>query len=320
VWDAFVKVNNLGGKVTTVPVQSDPSPLASGEIDGYVGFVTNEAVTMKVRGLDVRTLAFQDFGLPTLYETYVVQAGSLQDAKKRQQIKAVITGEIGSGAGRTRWPTRGRAVDLALNDFGKSLGLNRDQQTAQATGQNPLIVSADTDQHGLFWMTDAAISQSVQTAGGAGTPLKPALFTNEILAEIPMTWPARCRQPPRPHCPSSWGAAAAAGDHAPAGELASWRGSGGGGLVALAVAGVISARLGGSKPPAGCLSGSWLVARRVLALTCGASATFSLVARRVLALTCGASATFSVSYRMTSSGRGPARQLRAASLAGRRNG
>jgi site-specific recombinase XerD len=40
----------------------------------------------------------------------------------------------------------------------------------------------------------------------------------------------------------------------------------------------------------------------------------------VLALTCGASATFSVSYRMTSSGRGPARQLRAASLAGRRNG
>jgi hypothetical protein len=47
-----------------------------------------------------------------------------------------------------------------------------------------LIVSTDTDQHGLFWMTDAAIQQSVQTAVSSGTPLKLALFTNEILAEI----------------------------------------------------------------------------------------------------------------------------------------
>ncbi len=94
VWDAFVKVNKLGGKFTQVPVQADPSPLAAGEIDGYVGFYTNEANILRVRGVPVHTLLFSDYGLPLLYETYACTASSLQDSAHRKAIKAILTGEI----------------------------------------------------------------------------------------------------------------------------------------------------------------------------------------------------------------------------------
>ena len=50
VWNAFLAVNHLQGKVVTVPVQDDPSLVVSGDIDGFLGFYTNEAVTLEVKG------------------------------------------------------------------------------------------------------------------------------------------------------------------------------------------------------------------------------------------------------------------------------
>jgi len=182
VWDAFVKVNNLGGKFTQVPAQADPSPLAAGEIDGYVGFYTNEANILRVRGVPVHTLLFNDYGLPLLYETYACTASSLQDSAQRKTIKGILTGEIRGWQDQVANAQIG--VNLALNDFGKTLGLSAKQQQLQAITQNQLIVSPVTKKHGLFWMTPEAIAQSVETLQRAGTPVKADLFDNSLLAEI----------------------------------------------------------------------------------------------------------------------------------------
>jgi len=182
VWDAFVTVNNLKGKFTQVPAQADPAPLAAGEIDGYVGFYTNEANILRVRGVPVHTLLFNDYGLPTLYETYAAPSSALQDPAQRKAIKGILTGEIRGWQDQVSDPSIG--VNLALNDFGKKLGLDAKQQQLQAQTQNYLIVSPATKQHGLFWMTPEAIAQSVETLARSQTTVKPSLFDNSLLAEI----------------------------------------------------------------------------------------------------------------------------------------
>ncbi len=195
VWDAFVKVNNLQGKFTQVPAQADPAPLAAGEIDGYVGFYTNEANILRVRGVPVHTLLFNDYGLPTLYETYVCPSSALQDQTQRKAVKAIMTGEIRGWQDQVANPSIG--VNLALNDFGKKLGLNRKQQQLQAQTQNDLIVSPVTKQHGLFWMTPEAINQSVETLARSQTPRS---TTGGIISDL--TRPER-RSPHLPTEPRS---------------------------------------------------------------------------------------------------------------------
>lgn len=182
VWDAFLTVNNLQKKVTTVPVQDDPSLVVSGDVDGFVGFYTNEAVTLKVQGYHVVTMFLQDFGLPTLYETYCVRNSSLSDAKERQQIKAVLKADIEGWQIQLSKPTEG--VSVVMAESGPKLGLNVKQQSAQAQAQNALYTSSATKTNGLFWMDPSAISESVSTLKKSGVNATSSLFTNELLKEI----------------------------------------------------------------------------------------------------------------------------------------
>ncbi len=57
--------------VNLVPSAPDPAALVSGQIDGYCGYVTNQGVMLKTRGVEIYALNAQDVGLPettgTLY-------------------------------------------------------------------------------------------------------------------------------------------------------------------------------------------------------------------------------------------------------------
>jgi ABC-type nitrate/sulfonate/bicarbonate transport system substrate-binding protein len=182
VWNAFLAVNHLQNKVVTVPVQDDPSLIISGDIDGFVGFYTNEAVTLQVDGYKVVTMFLQDFGLPLLYETYCVRSSSLTNKAKRNQIKAVLLGDIKGWRAQLADPTIG--VDLVLKKYGANLGLKKKQQLAQAKAETALYSSAATKAHGLFWMSDSAIEQSVATMRKAKLKISDSLFTNELLVEL----------------------------------------------------------------------------------------------------------------------------------------
>jgi ABC-type nitrate/sulfonate/bicarbonate transport system substrate-binding protein len=187
VWNAFLAVNHLQGKVVTVPVQDDPSLVVSGDIDGFLGFYTNEAVTLEVKGYDVVTMFLQDYGLPLLYETYCVRSSSLTNTAERKQIKAVLLGDIKGWRVQLADPTIG--VNLALNKYGSNLGLNHKQQAAQAKAETSLYSSSATKSHGLFWMSQQAIAQSVTTMGKAGIKIRENLFTNELLVELYEEYP-----------------------------------------------------------------------------------------------------------------------------------
>ncbi|HXW81377.1 MAG TPA: ABC transporter substrate-binding protein, partial [Acidimicrobiales bacterium] len=80
-WQAFLKINGITpSSVDTIPAGFDPSPVASGEWDGYLAFSNNEPPQFASEGIKTALLMFQDYGLPSISEVYVVTGATLSNA------------------------------------------------------------------------------------------------------------------------------------------------------------------------------------------------------------------------------------------------
>ncbi len=182
IWDAFLKLNKIDPtSITTVPVQSDPTPLATGEVDGWVAFVTNEPIVLELQGFAVHTFLLADFGYHLFADTYITTEQALRT--ERGKLKAFLIGEIEGWQVQAARPEIG--VDLAVTSFGKGLGLSKHQQTLEAAAQNTLLADADTKAHGLLTMTEAKMAANVQTLAEGGIKTSVAeLFDPSLLHEI----------------------------------------------------------------------------------------------------------------------------------------
>jgi ABC-type nitrate/sulfonate/bicarbonate transport system substrate-binding protein len=182
-WNAFLKVNNLTGKVTSVLTSRNATILTSGDVDAYVGWITSDAISLEVAGESLDTLLFGDWGLKEYSLTYCVQKAALNDSSKRAQIKAMLTGEIRGWEADMSDPALG--LNLTLDDWGKNLGLNKKQQQLQGVAQiTDLISSATTKAHGIFWMSDSDIDKVLKTLSLSEIHANQSLFDNSLLKEI----------------------------------------------------------------------------------------------------------------------------------------
>jgi ABC-type nitrate/sulfonate/bicarbonate transport system substrate-binding protein len=184
IWSAFLKLNNLDpSKIDKVPVQFDPAPLATGEVDGWFSFYTNEPNLLKSRGVDTYVFLLDDFGFHLLYDAYVVRKESLTTPNERAQIVAMIKAERLGWEAEVKNP--GEGAELAVTKYGKNLGLKVAEQTLEATAQNKLLQSSATKAKGLFWMSDEDQQRSIATLALSGIKIdQDALFTDEILQEV----------------------------------------------------------------------------------------------------------------------------------------
>lgn len=182
LFKALLTANGMSvSDVTIVPVQYDPTVLITGEVDGYMAYITNEPILIRAKGYETTTFLFADYGLPLVSETYVVLQDSISN--DRAKVKALLKAEIQGWTDAVAAPAQ--SASLAVNNFGKGDGLNLTEQTAEATAQNGLIVSADTKKNGLFTMTDALIASNIEALGKVGVSIKAEqLFDLSLLAEV----------------------------------------------------------------------------------------------------------------------------------------
>jgi ABC-type nitrate/sulfonate/bicarbonate transport system substrate-binding protein len=182
-WKAFLKFNRIDpSQVTTIPVQFEFSPLITGEVDGFFGDVNDDAVELKSTGHPVYSLRFSDFGYKMFGMIYSVRADSLQDKAERARLVAFMKGEVLGWQDFLKDPDL--ATNLTVDVYGKDNGLDRAVQRACCVATNEFIVSPDTEKHGLFWMTDKAIDETLKSLGASGVHIGAERFTNEILAEV----------------------------------------------------------------------------------------------------------------------------------------
>lgn len=183
IWNSFVKANNLdASKVTVVTVGFDVTSLASGEIDGLMAFAANEPVILKLQGFDPYVLLLGDFNYPLMEDLYIARASDVSDPAKLKTLAALMKGESLGWSDVLKDPNG--AANLAVNNFGKDLKLDLAQQQADAAAQNDFLSDADTQAHGLFWMTDAKIAGTVASLTLGDVAAKPSMFTNAVLAEV----------------------------------------------------------------------------------------------------------------------------------------
>ena len=183
LFDALLKANDIdASQVTKVPVQYDPAPLTNGEVDGFLAYVTNESFVVADQGFEVTNLLFADNGLPFVTESFVVTQDSIDN--NRAALKAFLKATILGWKDAIADPDAG--ADLALNNFGKDLGLNAKKEYYQSKTQNEILVQTDeTAANGLFTISEAMIAQNLATLKAAGyTITAEQLFDLTLLAEV----------------------------------------------------------------------------------------------------------------------------------------
>ncbi|WP_375386655.1 ABC transporter substrate-binding protein [uncultured Microbacterium sp.] len=183
LFKALLAANGIAeSDLTIVPVQYDPAPLLNGEVDGFIAYLTNEAITVAASGVQTTNLPFADNGLPFVAETITTTDDMI--ANNRDALKAFLVAEIKGWTDAVKDPAAG--AKLAVDVYGKDLDLNLDNSTAGAKVQaEDLVTSDETKTNGLFTISDTLQSETVKSLAGAGITLKASdLFDLSLLDEV----------------------------------------------------------------------------------------------------------------------------------------
>ncbi|WP_106210020.1 ABC transporter substrate-binding protein [Glaciihabitans tibetensis] len=182
LFSALLSANGIDeADVTVVPVQYDPSPLINGDVDGFLAYVTNESVTLEQQGYEVENLTYADNGLPFVTESYIASDDSIENM--RPQLEAFLYATILGWKDAIADPQG--SADLAVNDYGKALGLDTAKQLQQAEVTVPLIVTDETEENGLFTISESLMAQNLETIAATGVTISEEdLFDMSILADV----------------------------------------------------------------------------------------------------------------------------------------
>jgi ABC-type nitrate/sulfonate/bicarbonate transport system substrate-binding protein len=183
LFQALLAANDIKpDQVTVVPVQYDPSVLVNGEVDGFVAYLTNEAITVAGQGHPVTNLPFADNGLPFVAETFTATTQTI--AEKPDMLKAFLKAEIQGWTDALKDPEG--SVDLDLKSYGADQNLDRANEIQSAkTAGDSLITSADTTANGLFTVTKDLQDETVKSLAGAGITVKASdLFDMSLLSAV----------------------------------------------------------------------------------------------------------------------------------------
>ena len=195
VFAAILNANGIDPKdVTVVPVDFDPTPLMKGEVDGFMAYLTNEAITVAEAGYEVTNLPYAENGVPYVAETYSVTDEYLADNK--ELLKAFLIAEI-KGWTDVFKGTTDDTVALIGEYYDKAASENKEGLEAVFGALDPkktalgleaelkLISTPDTEANGLFTITPELQEQTVASLEAAGWDVSVEdLFDTSIIDEI----------------------------------------------------------------------------------------------------------------------------------------
>lgn len=182
VWNAFLAAAGIDpSSVSTVPVQFDPTPLTTGDVDGWFSFVINEPVTLAAKGFEVETMLLADNGYPLVAQVYLATDDAIAD--RRDDLVAVLGAEIEGWIESLKDAAAG--PQLVIADYAKDLGLDLAVQTTVSETQNRLILTAETKSSGLMTMTPELIEGNLSTLALSGlTITADDLFDLSLLDDV----------------------------------------------------------------------------------------------------------------------------------------
>ncbi|WP_418277461.1 ABC transporter substrate-binding protein [Isoptericola jiangsuensis] len=195
VFAALLRANGIDeGDVTVVPVDFDPTPLMNGEVDGFMAYLTNEALTVELAGYDVTNLAYAENGVPYVAETFSVTDEYL--AENRELLKAFLTAEIKGWSHVFTEPAED-TVALVEEHYNAAAAESEEgleavfgaldpEKTQRGLAAEKLLISTEeTEANGLFTISEELQQQTVDSLAAAGWEVTTdQLFDTSIIDEI----------------------------------------------------------------------------------------------------------------------------------------
>jgi ABC-type nitrate/sulfonate/bicarbonate transport system substrate-binding protein len=181
-WTTWLALNHLdASKITRVPVQFDPAPLVTGQVDAFLSFATEQPVELQVQGVPVEFFLLADYGYSSYSGCYYVLEDTLK--ARRDEVVRFMRAEIRGWEANVANPSLG--AKLTVEKYGKALGLSyMSQYLGNKVTIERLMQTPVTRQHGLLWMGEGEIAANVSLFKQTGIGVGPELFTNDVLQEI----------------------------------------------------------------------------------------------------------------------------------------
>jgi ABC-type nitrate/sulfonate/bicarbonate transport system substrate-binding protein len=144
--------------VNLVPASPDPAGLVAGQIDGYVGYSTNQGVMLQTRGVEIHVFNAQDHGLPDA--TGVIYGATDTLAANRPLVVAFLRGAIKGWHYALAHPEE--TAKLMVDKYGAP-GLNLKAQTTEIIASTPYIEAGLGTSQGLLSLNVPLFSQMIDT-------------------------------------------------------------------------------------------------------------------------------------------------------------
>lgn len=181
VFNAFLEANGLThDDVDMVSIQGDPQPFLSGEIDAYLGFATNELISIEMEGYEVESMMFVDHGLPSAGGSLIATEDSIEE--NREELKAFLEASIRGW--HDALGDHEAAAETTVEDHAADQNLDLEHQRLTSEVQAELITNEWTAENGLFTMSDELIADTVSTIELVGYEVPDDLFDLSLLEEV----------------------------------------------------------------------------------------------------------------------------------------
>lgn len=159
--------------VNVVPVGTDPGILASGQVDAYYGYSTNQGMMLRLRGVNLHVLNMTDAGAPNLVGALYAREDFLRD--NRDATVRWLRASIRSWEWALANPEK--TADLLVNKYGAP-GLDRAQQLAELKESTEFIRGPGA-KNGLLWIDNAIIQAEIEQMRAVGL-IKSGLTAAEL--------------------------------------------------------------------------------------------------------------------------------------------
>jgi ABC-type nitrate/sulfonate/bicarbonate transport system substrate-binding protein len=181
---ALLKANGIDEKdVKIVPYSFDPTPVANGELDAAIAFVTTDPYLLLDKGIKTSTFLLQDFGVPLYNDAIVVTEDDLKNRRK-DLVAFMKASAMGWNEAINNTTKRTTYLELITKKYGKSLGQSLASQKYQMESQVALMQTDLTKQKGFYWMDDAGIQGNLATMEQLKIKADKSLFDTSILEEV----------------------------------------------------------------------------------------------------------------------------------------
>jgi len=150
--------------VRLVPVGSDPSLLASGQVDGYYSWSTTAVPALRKIGFEPHWLHVSDLGVPGYGQVLIARRDTFE---QQRDVLVRYTRALMRG---WRWVVDhpAEAAELIVRKYAPP-GTDLSEQLGQAEMMRDYILAGDARRHGLLWIDPGVFEKAVALGREAGS-------------------------------------------------------------------------------------------------------------------------------------------------------